>query len=75
MAPDRTATKYGQNPTSRPLPNIGDGANRNELTQEVQTSPGVGRLVARPSSVHALRVAIGSAPELQERLERTTSPR
>ena len=38
-------------------------------------SPGVGRLVARPSSVNALRVAIDIAPELQERLERTTSPR
>ena len=74
MALVEMAARCGQGPSSGVLLNIGDGADMNEPNLILQTSVGVGRTVVTPFSVHVLTV-VDTAPQPQERLERTTSPR
>ena len=74
MALVEMAAGCGRGPSSVVLLNIGDGAGMNEPNLILQTSVGVGRTVVTPFSVHVLTV-VDSAPQPQERLERTTLPR
>ena len=74
MALVEMAARCGRGSISRVLLDIGDGADMNEPNHTLQTSLGVGRTVVTLFSVHVLTV-VDTAPQPQERLERTTSPR